>query len=622
MARLAASLALLEVSLILLVTLLPLAYIPTLISLYHLPKQTFLALFAAMVLWLAARSASRQRGTVSLPLLLPVLAYAVITFLSVARAVNPYAGLVQAAQTVTGLGLFWATATVVADDRIRLRLFEWASLTGVVVSLIGIAQVWGLEIPTLIPTGGPGSTFGNVNNAAHYLVLILPVSYMLFFLAREGWETRLWAFAAAVMTTYLVYTGTRSAWAGTLLAGLVLLVFFRFKEFSAVAAAWFSRQKIWGLAVIFAFVVAMNIAPSVWIPSWGSSRSSAVARVAGLTGRVEPTSFKVRIAIWANTLAMFQDHPVLGVGTGNFPVLYPLYARRVLEDLEIGRGRSVREAHNDYLQLLAETGVLGFLAFAWILLALARRFIRDLAAARGQTSCLIGLAAAFGLLAFLFHAFFDFPFQRAVPASLFWILAGVLWRTSEPLPVDTPSRRLPSRAVAALVIGMACVATGSAAWGLNALRAEYHFSRGVWALLEEKPDESGRALRHAVSLNPFEERYFRILAVYDNGTGRYADAVHHIRQALALYPYHIASHNSLGVALLALGNVPEAIRAFDAALRIWPDYPEARHNLGLSYARLGQRDLAIAQFREILRLNPLDERARAALQHFLKGGNP
>jgi len=594
----------------------PLVYAPFLGDLrlremYRYPKYALLAFVAAPLLWAAALSARRAGGIPALPLFWPVVAYVVVTLASLTQAVNLYEGAFDSARMIIALGFFWLTAVFLTRPAAILRLFHWASLGALLVSLPGIAQVWGVAVPSLpLTPGGPGSTFGNVNFAAHYLLLVLPMAYARLLLADPGPAQWLRALVAALPTAYLSYTGTRSAWAGLAIGVVVLGPLLALKRVR-LGVPW--RATLPALAAVAAFVAAMHLVPAMVTRDFGQSRYSPVARLGTLLEpELQETGARFRVAVTANTLVMFRDHPILGVGKGNLEMLYPLYARAAIVDPIYGPRSRIDEAHNDYAQLLAETGILGFAAFAWVLFGLARRFLKSLSSLPDDVPRLLAIATAFALLSLLGDALFDFPFALPVPSGLFWILAGVLWSATEVRPDRAPPAarrrqkghvlpRPPWTPVAAFGL-LALVATATAAWTVQVLRADYHFSRGFWAAAAGRVWDAKRASREAVRLNPFNDRYWHMSGLYHLETRDYEAAVADISRALALNPHHIGSLNNLGAAYLFLNKLPEAVRTLETAVKIWPDLREARMNLARAYLRLGRQDLAVAQFREIARL--------------------
>lgn len=585
-----------------LVGLLPLFFFPTLINLYRLPKTAFLAFFVAVLAWgwfLLVAQKKEQSPKIALPLWLPLSLFLVINAISLRGSINPYDGSFYLLQLVLGITLFWLTANHIESKKIS-TFFHWIVISGGIVSLLGIAQVWGMNIPTLIPTGGPGSTFGNKNMAAQYLLFVIPASFYLLLSTSEAKREWFYAFLASLAAIYFIYTGTRAAWGGATVAFLILWFCLRTRGFSPQELLSFSKRK-WGFLLgIVVFVVAMQTIPPYFIPNFGAPPT--LTRLQSMLEMETDTSAQGRFAIWANTLAMFKDHPLMGVGKGNYQFNYPLYARRVMKDRSFSAEVTAKETHNDYVQLLAETGIAGFGVFLWVLILVARRFWRVLK--RGPEPFPLPVAVVgFSLTAILLEAFWDFPLQLPVPTVFFWIFAGCLWGCSEP---DSSLTTVKPGVGKAAIAALAVIATFFSAWSLSSLRAEFYYSRGVFAFQDERLQEADRTLEKAAKLSPLSYRYHFLRGLLMIRVKNYPVAIQEIRRALSLNPYYINALNNLGVAYFSIGLVMEAVRAWETSLKIWPDHTEPHHNLATIYARLGQREKALAHLRELLRLKPFD----------------
>jgi len=119
--------------------------------------------------------------------------------------------------------------------------------------------------------------------------------------------------------------------------------------------------------------------------------------------------------MWQAAGGMIKDRPLLGHGINTFMANYLTYW--------VGGERQPRYAHNCYLQMAAETGALGlvaFLALLWGMGVQVRRGVRTTTSR--ERFLLLGLAT--GLLAFVIHAAVDTDFYSLRQAALFWVLAG------------------------------------------------------------------------------------------------------------------------------------------------------------------------------------------------------
>jgi len=126
----------------------------------------------------------------------------------------------------------------------------------------------------------------------------------------------------------------------------------------------------------------------------------------------------MRLNIARDTLAMIRQRPVFGWGAGCFPYVYPHF-RTFYTNLLIGY------AHNDYLQLAAETGLIGLSLGAWFVVALYRHAWSEVGRSRGQLPDNVMWAALAGCTGILAHSFSDFNLHIPANASLFFALAAI-----------------------------------------------------------------------------------------------------------------------------------------------------------------------------------------------------
>jgi O-antigen ligase len=120
---------------------------------------------------------------------------------------------------------------------------------------------------------------------------------------------------------------------------------------------------------------------------------------------------------WTTALAMARDHPWLGAGPDNFRWLFSAYSGLPANNLGI-------HAHDQYLETLADTGILGLAAFGWLVTMLVLSAVKGVRYARSEWPWRAGLFAS--LTAWLVHAVLD-DFDRFWPTSVaFWLIVGLL----------------------------------------------------------------------------------------------------------------------------------------------------------------------------------------------------
>ncbi len=132
----------------------------------------------------------------------------------------------------------------------------------------------------------------------------------------------------------------------------------------------------------------------------------------------DPASMRLRFTYWQVGMRMFQDNPISGVGLGNFGLAYPIYQHPTDGD--------VREAHNSYLQIFSESGLVGGLFFVGFWGVVLWGLLRGLWRERDPLHHLLLAGGFCGLLAFLAHALIDINFSH-VGLSMLSIAWAGLW---------------------------------------------------------------------------------------------------------------------------------------------------------------------------------------------------
>jgi O-antigen ligase len=176
-----------------------------------------------------------------------------------------------------------------------------------------------------------------------------------------------------------------------------------------------------GIALFLAIVVALLI----WVGGGELSR-----RISTVGMSHSEISSDTRFSIDRDALRMFLKKPVLGWGLGTFPVVYPQFRTFYTNFF-------VNQAHNDYLQLLVEMGLLGFGTMLWFVLTLYTRAFKKIGNWTGEVSGATTLACVLGLSGILVHSAFDFNLQIPANAALFYVLCTIAAAD----PFAQPARR-------------------------------------------------------------------------------------------------------------------------------------------------------------------------------------
>jgi O-antigen ligase len=252
--------------------------------------------------------------------------------------------------------------------------------------------------------GLPFGPFANRNHFAGFAELVLPLALVPLVLGRVRRERRAVVGLFAVLPIAALFL---SASRGGIVSFLVQL---------ALVAYLLLRRR--GLGKHLLGAAAVLLAALLMVTWLGVGQ--ILQRFSSLQP-LEVTAGK-RAAMRKGTWHLFLDHPLTGTGLGTLQIAYPPY--ETLYD-----GRIVNHTHNDYLEALAETGVLGGLCCAWFLAVL---LLKSLSRIHQNKYSLLDALQISGIVAcagFLVHALVDFNFH--IPSNLWLFLLMAHLATAE-----------------------------------------------------------------------------------------------------------------------------------------------------------------------------------------------
>jgi O-antigen ligase len=293
------------------------------------------------------------------------------------------------------------------------------------VSLFAIIQHFtsGAEIYWLSDLkieGEPWGPYVNRNHFAGFVELTLPMGLAL--MAFQGVRRDLVPLATLltiVPISALILSASRAGIIGFGFEVGILVLLARNRK------AWQGRR-----ATAVAIVTLAALAIVAWV---GTGRT--IERFSGSS--VRDVTVSRRASMFRGAAHIFLDHPIKGCGLGTLGDVFPAYENAY-------DGRLVDHAHNDYIEGLAETGLLGGFCGAVFLWVLYREGRKNFLAEQGHFSRGLHGAAIVAVCGLLLHSFVDFNLQIPANALIFLLQAYLV--TSPPLPSDATAPRVRRRA--------------------------------------------------------------------------------------------------------------------------------------------------------------------------------
>ena len=267
-----------------------------------------------------------------------------------------------------------------------------------------------------------GVIYGPYVNHSHFAGLMeMLIPFALVMAAGRmvhGGKRTLLAFAAAFMVGTVFMSRSLGGMVAIVCQAIAFILIAR-RERSSTR---FDTRRVFAIVAL----AVLTLGFLAWL-----DQGRSLDRILGVHDPKYAASTSSRVAIAKDSLHMFTGRPVLGWGLGTFSLVYPKYQSFYSIFL-------VNHAHNDYLEALMETGLIGFAAVVWFVVLLYRTSLRKIADWSNDPRATIRLAALVACTGILVHSFSDFNLHIPGNAALFFVLSWVATSgSSAPRPHST-----------------------------------------------------------------------------------------------------------------------------------------------------------------------------------------
>lgn len=455
-------------------------------------------------------------------LFLVFVIYCLATTVSIFKAVNTSESLYAVLVAWVSLIFFTCIASEI-DKKIVIKTLVYM---GLVFAIYGLYDI--IRADDIKTTYGLG--FANGRNLwSSTLLLLLPFSLYSVFKNKN----RMAILTAALLLVNIACLQTRSVYLALVVSVAMTLIFYKKK------------------AVIL-FLVLMVIC------------------VFGFERLRDTESLSWRLQCWGRTVKVFFNDPVFGVGAGNWKITVPKYSNNYTsksrDDVEFYYTR----AHNDFLEVLSETGAMGGLSYVGIFLIAIYYSLR-------QRDKVLAWSMRFGTISYMTFAFFSFPKERAIHSILIFTMIALLAREYPKRNLWSLSRNIKSFAFCAAVV----------MFGFFVSHQRYRtevYCREVIGLEGEafvtNNKENWKRIVNIIDDNytPFSTMInYSVSPIYQYRAeaqfylGNHKEAISDYYKSLALHPYHAATLANLGTYKYVLKDYMGAKYFFDRAYQVYPD---------------------------------------------------
>ncbi|MDD5729649.1 MAG: O-antigen ligase family protein [Candidatus Omnitrophica bacterium] len=376
------------------------------------PGFTFSLLGIMCAAFAAKKIIKKEPFIKSTPINLPFLLLILISILSFKNSVNLNSSVKGIFKLIESAAVFLICAQEIKDRKHISRIILFMVLGAVLASCDALWQnafgkdfIRGNELIINIGLKRSTAAFPDANVLGVYLSPIAPVAFAMALYYLKGRKKLLMFAAAFTIVAGITLTFSRP----TALALVLSLLFLGIVK----------KDKIVLITLLILAAIAPVIAPQN-IKDWAKSVN------------YNPVIFMTnydRISIYRNTLNMIGHHPVLGVGVNTFSLNYSKYK---LPEAENAKTSESVYAHNNFLHMAGEIGLIGLGVFIWLLFRLFKSCAATFKGLKDNYLKIVSLAVTASLLAFMINGLTETSLYYAKVVMIFWFTVGLCFALKEP----------------------------------------------------------------------------------------------------------------------------------------------------------------------------------------------
>lgn len=544
-------------------------------------------------------------GRVNLPptvLLVPLGIHVVNMCLSTMLSGHSWAGFIRTGMFVASMGFFLALSSTISSKRLLIKgLYVYVVFT-LATNLFGLIDYFGFfnllkdtyffegssarsAMPhisgVVITFAGNKAMLSTVLNRDFYgnfLIMVIPFALVIAFVEENPVKRIVAMVTIALSCLCIFFTNSKNTYAALMLLFVLFSVLYHFY-------AKHKKLQIPHLWVIVAGVVAV-VATLVFFNQYE------------MMGRLKTLSRALasREIIWGGAWKIFLSSPLIGAGPGTFQILFPLYRRADYFEHDISN--VTLYSHNYYLDLLCETGIIGFLCIGFFTVCLLYFTLKIMLSSQDSVTRVIAIGFITSVVASMWTVLTSPHNRWPIDVTNQWAVLGLLAGfVTFSLAVLQKKKNIASPGIAPtvslfLALVLSVILFFNTDYGIRYFRSAAHFSKGH--SIRDNADKLLERSRNPKVTNNNPERIQKML---DTADWLYKQAIPSFNKSIKILPCFIRSYYHLAYCYSTQGRDKEALAEYVALQRYAPDYAEIHRNLGNIYRRLGEKEKFVEHFK-------------------------
>ncbi|GIV33716.1 MAG: hypothetical protein KatS3mg031_1251 [Chitinophagales bacterium] len=541
----------------------------------------------------------------------PVLLAGIVWLLATVVSISVALQFSEAIAETSRVGFFilsfiFICTWIKTDERNVANLAAGFCLMSAALCAIGIKDFY-FAWQQVTPADGYYHVSGNMGNRNLFAIMVslcLPFHFIAFDKSRKAAIRVALSINFLIGLTLVILTSSRTGWLSILVLIIVCAALLAAGYYKGFFEKLSLRKLSLGSLIV---IVGMSAFFSLFLVSNSSISSHVKQRLASFynyktESNIHNKSIQERFTLWASSVQLIKEHPLTGVGAGNWKFRYP--EKGLPERCQTGEV-AFMQPHNDFLWVFAETGVIGGMAFAALFAVALAASLRSFWQGK---DVILHLAVIAGISMYAVQSFFDFPKER--PLILF-AFAGLLALANIQKPHPDPLQSSPAgwaeRGYSAslqknwlsltLLLTLIISFLIAGFWSIR-MWCEFNLKKATVA------HQQGNFADEKIYLNKvcvplFEsdltgapiDWYKSKIAYYEGDLESFKK---YSESALRLNPYHLYILYNLGTIYYWEGDTVSAVKYWEQALNVAPKFADAAVNLSVIYYNKGNLSKAVS----------------------------
>lgn len=559
--------------------ILPLIYFKNILDPVLFPRLLFLNIFLATIYAFTFKfyhSAFYDFSILRKAIFYLLFGYFVITVISGTWAINFREGIFDMVKTFDVFALVAIVAVIFnSENNWEEKLVKFVIIAALIASIIGFYDYFQKVVMAENPFLADGrpveysvtGLMAHKNQFSISLMLMLPFAGFGIIGLNGKWK---WAAIIAVVFIFLLILllKTRSVWIALAVSACFIVVMIGIYGGNHLFDKKFAIKT---LVVSFVVFMSASVIIRFFAHQYPNTQIGEVSEFLDFYSAKNYNRFK----IYNITTEMIADHPITGVGAGNWKIHSQKYFNQY--HFEKDQLNWIRP-HNDYLWIMAEKGIVGILVFIGVFAFSLFYITKILISNISRTKKLFALLLAGGLVSYMVVSLFSFPVERInqqVYLSLLLASVIVIYHQAYPSKPLTINKKLIFVVILPVLLFGTVYSFSVVNMEMMVKKARKEQFRSNWPGLLSVSGNIPQTFKN-IDADGKPIPWYAGLAY--TRLQDFANAIKQYEKAVAILPNDSKILNNLGQAYIETGNYDKGLEMCSKALEILPYYPEALVN--------------------------------------------